>query len=420
MNRPEEKNHFYASVLFLIWPLLAVFSAFKHYKKPWAKNIAWAFIAFFGFTFAIGSASENTDIVRYVAEFKALHKETFSFSKTIDHFIASGEIDILKTLIAVVFSRFTDSQAVLTGVYGIIFGYFFSRNMWYVLERLEGKIKPYTMLLFACFFLAVPIWYINGFRMWTATHIFLFGLLPYLCEGEKKGLWISALAVLVHFSFIVPVSILLGYTFLGPRITLYFGFYIVTFFISEINLELINRYVEAYTPEIFQERTKYYRREEDMEEMQSGAQRSWHILWYTRALGWAVMGYMVILFLQGRELFKSHEGWRNLMSFTLLFFGAANILSLLPSGARFLNIARLIALALITLYIHNIPGKKLTRVYKLVALPAVLFFILVSVRIGLISISATSILGNPIVALYTAGDTMSMNEFLMMVLRNLL
>jgi len=420
MHNPVQKNKVYAGVLFLIWPFMAALAALKHYNKPWAKNVAWAFVAFFGFTFAIGTASQGNDIVRYVAEYQALYNVYFTWDKAIDYFRYSGEIDILRTLIAIVFSRFTDNQAVLTGVYGIIFGYFFSRNMWYVLERLEGRIKLYTVLLFACFFLAVPIWNINGFRMWTATHVFLFGLLPYLFEGKKKGLWVSCSAVLVHFSFVVPISLLIMYSLAGSWLTLYFGMYLFTFFISEIDLEMINRYVENYTPEIFQERTKYYRRESKMESVaETTAQRSWHIVWYGRALGWAVMGYLVLLYVKGREFFAAHKGWRDLFSFTLLFFSAANVLSMLPSGSRYLSVARLIALALITLYIQNVPQKRLSSAYKYAAIPALLLFVLVSLRLGLLAVSATAILGNPLIALFTAGDTMSLNDFLMMVRRML-
>jgi len=417
-HNPVRQNYIYAGVLFLIWPFVAALAALKHYKKPWAKNVAWAFVGFFGFTFAIGAASQGNDIVRYVSEYQALYNVHFTWDKAVDYFQYSGEIDILRTLIAVVFSRFTDSQAVLTGVYGIIFGYFFTRNMWYVLERLEGRIKPYTLILFACFFLAVPIWNINGFRMWTAAHVFLFGILPYLFEGKKKGLLVASASVLVHFSFIVPVSLLIIHSIAGSWLSIYFGVYIFTFFISEIDLGMINRYVETYTPEIFQERTKYYRRESKMDAIaEQAAQRSWHIVWYGRALGWAVMGYLVVLYVKGKDFFADNKGWRDLFSFTLLFFSAANILSMLPSGSRYLTLARLIALALIVLYFQNIPQKRLSSAYKYIAFPALLLFILVSLRLGLLAVSATAILGNPLIAFFTAGDTVPMNDFLMALRR---
>src|SRR5699024_1226601 len=96
--------------------------------------------------------------------------------------------DILRTIIALAVSRFTASQSVLTLVYGIIFGFFFSRNMWFVLERFKGKIRLITILLFCCFFLVIPIWDINGFRFWTAAHIFVYGVLQFLFDEKWRGI----------------------------------------------------------------------------------------------------------------------------------------------------------------------------------------------------------------------------------------
>src|SRR5699024_1023376 len=119
-----------------------------------------------------------------------------------------------------------------------IYGFFFSRNIWYVMERLEGKIRPATILLFSCFCLVMPFWFINGFRMWTAAHIFIYGLLPYLFEGRKSGLVIAVLSILVHYAFIVPVGVLFAYLLLGNRLIIYFLFFVTTFFVSEINIEV--------------------------------------------------------------------------------------------------------------------------------------------------------------------------------------
>src|SRR5699024_3364969 len=195
MEQDNSKNKFYSAILFLIWPFLALISAFKNYRSGWGKNVLWAFIAFYGFSFAIGAESQGSDIVRYVAELQYLHGIPITFSFAVNYFLQSGEIDIVRTIIALVVSRFTGSQAVLTLIYGIIFGYFCSRNMWFVLERFEGRMRPITILLFSCFFLVIPFWDINGFRMWTAAHIFIYGLLPFLFDGKRRGVFIASLSI---------------------------------------------------------------------------------------------------------------------------------------------------------------------------------------------------------------------------------
>src|SRR5699024_4937329 len=112
-----------------------------------------------------------------------------------------------------------------------------------------------------CFILTIPLWNITSFRMWTAAHIFIYGLLPYLYEGQKKGLVIATLSILMHFSFIVPVGVLFAYLLLGNRLTIYFMFFITTFFATEVNIATFNNLIENYAPEIVQERTAGYRGE---------------------------------------------------------------------------------------------------------------------------------------------------------------
>ena len=407
-----DRSGVYSALLFLFWPFLSLATAFRNYQSSWGKNILWAFVAFYGMCFAIGSESQGSDIVRYVAEIESLHAVELSFNGAINYYLQSGEIDIFRTIIALLVSRITDSQAALTFVFGTIFGFFFSRNMWYVLERLQGKLRPITLFIFTCFFLVVPIWYMNGFRMWTAAHIFLYGLLPYLFEGKRQGAIVSSLAILMHFSFLVPVFVLYGYMFAGNRLTIYFIFFLSTFFISEINIEFINTIMENYAPEILQERTESYRVESEAGGGSGGGGPVWYARWYNRALKWAVMGFLVVLYLKGRNFFKENKGWLRFFSFTLLLYGTANILSNIPSGSRYVTVVNLCALALITLYVQNREDDLMMKRFIVLAMPALLLFIVVAFRIGLYSMSATAILGNPIIAFFLSGEHISLNDVL--------
>lgn len=414
MNHIRDKSNFYATFLFVLWPFLAVIAAFKNYRSPWSKNIFWAFCAFFGFTFAIASESQGSDIVRYISSYQALYGVDMSIENAISYFQQSGELDVLRTLIAIVLSRITDSPNSLTLVYGAIFGYFLSRNIWYLMGHLEGKFTPVTIMLLFCFFLVNPIWNLNGFRMWTAAHIFLFGLIPYLLEGRRDLLWVTVLSIMVHFSFLVPVSLFFSYLFLGNRLTLYFGFYLATFFISELDISALNSVVESYAPEILQERTASYRDEERVEmfrEDSTGSGTVWYAVWYKRALSWSIMGFLIILFLKGKTAIEKNKGWLNLYSFTLYYYGIANILSSLPSGGRYITVANLLALAMITIYVQNQPREQTVKRFIFFATPALLLFIVVAVRTGFYGMSVSALIGNPIIALVMI-ENISLNDFL--------
>jgi hypothetical protein len=418
MENLKNKSGYYAAILFLIWPFLAVASAFKNYSSGWGKNILWAFVAFYGFAFAIGAESTNSDINRYVQEVEYLHSIDMSPVEAIEYYEESGEVDVLRTFIAVTVSRFTGSQAVLTLIYGIIFGFFFSRNIWYVLKHLEGQIKPITIVLIVCLFLIIPIWQMNGFRFWTAAHVFIYGILPFLFENKRGRILICFASLLVHFAFLVPVGILLCYLIAGNRLAIYFTFFIATFFISEINLTVLNNVIENYAPEIVQERSSSYRGEDKVEAFREDVESNtvWYAKWYGKALGWSMMGFLAVLFWQGKTFFENNRRWLSLFSFVLLFYGVANLFNSLPSGGRYLAIANLLALALITLYIQNREQDVVMERFVWIATPALLLFIIVAFRVGLYSMSATAVLGNPIIAMFFVGEHISLNDVMKMIL----
>jgi hypothetical protein len=418
LEKHNNKENFYAWILFFVWPFLSVISAFKNYKKPWAKNILWAFIAFYGFTFAIGIENESSDIVRYIDEYQQLHQVEMTLVSSKEYFDNSGEVDVLRTFIAITLSRFTDNASILTLFYGIIFGFFFSRNMWYVLNRFEGSIHPTTILLFICFFLIVPIWDMNGFRMWTAAHIFLYGLMPFVFEKKFKGLWISGLAVLVHFSFIIPVGILIVYAVFGNKLTVYFCFFVITLFLAEINLTSFNNLVEAYAPEMLQERTASYRGEEYVEEFRLGDSQeiAWYAVWYSKILSWAIMLYLSIMYLRHRKDIKQDVNYLSLFCFVLLFYGVANILGTLPSGSRFITVANLCAMVVVVLFIQKNEKVGVLKRSVWLTSPAILLFILVSLRIGIYSTSFFAIIGNPLLSLFVLEGNISLNDFMRSIL----
>lgn len=414
----QNKEGFYALVLFVMWPFLALISAFRNYKSPWAKNVLWAFTAYYGYTFAIGNESAGTDIVVYIEQYQAIHNISFTVSSAWNYFLSSGEVDVLRTLIAIILSRFTDAPSALTLVYGTIYGYFFSRNMWFVLEKLEGKLKYVTILLFLVFFFTVPIWDFNGFRMWTAAHAFVYGTFRYLHDEVRSGLLLCIFSIFIHFSFIVPVGALVAYRLAGAYMTIYFTFFVGTFFISEIDIEFFNSIVESYAPEILQERTQSYRGEDFVELSREDSRNdvNWYVSWHSRLIGWAIVGYIILLYTSFKNEIAASPKWLKVFCFVLLFYGVANLFSSLPSGGRFVSIARMLSLGMIVVFLQNYTFDTKIKIFSLIVAPAIALFIIVKVRIGLLSTSVSAILGNPLIAALFSGENISMNDLLRLIL----
>lgn len=407
----------YHFIYFLLQPFLTLLYYLKNFRKPAGKNVMWLFTIFYAFTFAIGVESQGSDINSYIHDIPLLHAKNLDFSGFLVYHKITGEVDILRNTLAYIISYFTGNGFYLIIVYGAIYGYFYSRNMWYILERLNGKLKIFTRIFLFALFLVVPIWYLNGFRFWTATHVFMFGLFPFLFEKKKKSLiWCFITPILIHYSFLVALVPLIIYLIIGNKLRLFYIIFITSFFISAVNITQVNSIIEEYAPQSWADRSASYRNEKKVERLRTEGKFSDDEVWYVRYSGIAVkysIGIFLLVFYWTfkRKIHENQELFR-LLSFVLLFYGMANILSTIPSGYRFLHVANLLALAFLTLHFQN---NKINRdlVYLANATsPVFLLFIIVGFRLSWYSFSLMTILGNPITALFTFGDNISLNDII--------
>ncbi|MDP2161652.1 MAG: hypothetical protein Q8K02_14300 [Flavobacterium sp.] len=383
---------------------------------PQAKNLMWAFSIFFGMTIGIGKESVGSDIVRYMADVNVLHGLDFNFSTAWDYFKSTGEIDVLRTLLSILVSRFTDNGYYLVIVFGFIFGYFYSRNMWFVLNRMEGKLKWITVLLLFCFFIITPIWKIGGFRFHTAVHVFLYGLLPYLFMGNKKRLiWCFLTPFVFHYSFLIPLFCLLVYLLLGNRLKMYYWFFIVSLFVGQLNLDRLNPIIEKYLPSVLNERSSSYRDTQKVAYYRSddySQEKVWYAKFHKNFLNWPISVFLIVLYWKSREIFETDRNLLRLLSFTFLFYGVAFVMSSIPSGQRFLAPAGLLTISLLVVYIQNSKQEVLMDKMIVFAYPFLAIYLLVSLREAFYYTSLTTVLGNPVFALFTIGDNFSINDLI--------
>lgn len=393
-------------MLYLILPLGSLLLTLKNYRAPWAKNVFWAFCIFYGATFAISEetlkSTEQVDIVRYIAEVKELYPQQLTFQDLGKLYLKNEDIDIFRLAINVAISRFTDESKVVLTIYALIFGFFYSRNIWYILNRIPGKLGLDIILILACLFLVNPIWNLNGFRYYTAMHMFIYGALPYLFEKKKSGIFLAAISILMHFSFVLPVLILMIYSFIPKNATVFFAIYLVSIFTATLNIRAINERLEAIAPERFLERTKNYRSEERVELYREGNLSEQKGVWYAEnyivSLAWIVRVFFLLVFYRGFR-YLNHQKLKPFFVFCLIMGIVANIMATIPSGSRYMVFFMFFALSFLLIYFNGY-GKRLKShtVYTLASLGTILF-IVVSFRIGIYSASINTIVGNIVSAL---------------------
>lgn len=393
------------SVVFALWPFGSLFLSFKHWKTFWAKNLFWLFCVYFGFTFIVDPTGE-ADSARYSQELHDFSQSDLTLSGFRNSFYSSEStyVDIVQPMVTFTVSRFTDDPKILFAVFGLIFGFFYSRNIWYVLSKLQGKISYLLLVFIIVFILLNPIYNINGFRMSTAMHVFLYGTLPYLFDGNKKRLFWSFFSIFFHFSLFLPVVILCFYMVFGNKLNLFFWFFVFAYFFSELNLQFIRDSL-SYLPGIFRTRLESYLGEDYVQTLaESAASSNWYLIYYLKLKSWVLFAFSILVFMKARNILKSRPEFMNLFCFSLIMCGSAKILSSLPSGGRFGVIGNLFMFSFFILFFSEYRKIKFLKELQIISIPVLFLFIVVSIRIGFDYMGLSTIFGNPLSSIIIKND----------------
>lgn len=406
-----EQQKYRALLLTLFFPILGIIYALIHWRETWAKNTFWLGCIYMGFIqiFHVEGTilGEGIDAGRYVLQMQYMYQFAQNFSDISVNFFDGETNDIFGPILQYLVSRFTDNGHIFLGCIAIIFGYFYSRDIWYVLDHLPHTISKSSKIIIAALFLTCPIWLINGFRMWTAVLVFIYGVAPFLLEGKKKKLIWCYLTILIHSSFIVPILILTFYLVLkivipskwsqgNALLICCFSFYLTTLVLHTLDLEKINSSLNDLLPNYYSKRIDSYVSTERSELKQDLMNElSWHVAFFTNLKYWCIQ---ILLVLSTIYIYR-HDKLKKLypyLLFTLLFYGFTNILSNIPSGSRFYVAADTFALSIILLSTNYADDKKSVtyqRIWKICCI-VLLFSLIFKVREGLDLYGITLIFGN--------------------------
>lgn len=408
MQISKNRNSSTAFILTLVFPFGGLVYTLSHWREKWAKNIFWLACIYFGAVLIYWPEGtilgQGSDGGRYVLELMEMYGSNISLSQILGQYqIDQRTMDLYQPLMTYLISRFTDNGHVLFTAFAIVFGFFYSRNIWYILEKLPNRKLGNLFILVSLYFLICPITLINGVRMWTALHVFVYAMMPYLLEGEKSKLWWLLITPLIHFSYLYVVLFAVAYVLLPYQlksrnnILLYvaYAFFIVTLFINSINLDATVGMLTELSPETYENRIEGYVSQEVADrKAQASALNNWYVLGSANILHWSYNLLMITLLPCLKRHFKNNRRLMNLFVFTLLLGGFANIMALIPSGGRFQLLAQMFKVPLILLVAMSVSkNDNFSKVIN-VALILLLIPFVVEFRKLFDYFSITAILGN--------------------------
>ncbi len=408
VNHISHTNKSYIFLVFSFSPLVALIIAIKQYREMWAKNIVWLFSAFYGYSFVIGN--EGSDINRYKVKFLAHHDLQMSVGEYLASLFKIGMYDFIQPFLSFLVSIFTSNFKIYLLVIGAFFGFFLSRNIWSVLNLSKQKPKWYGFLFVLVFSFVYAVWDINVMRFTIATHIFFYGAFKLLIKKNKWGYFFMSLSLLVHFSFAIALAVLLLYQILSKRfVKAYFVFFVISFFISELNFDVIKSQLN-FLPESYIEKSEGYLND-DYKKMRDDKNdnKNFRGKYYQSSLKWAV-GILLTSIYFNRKKIKNNSILENLLAFCLLFVGVFNVFSAIPSMNRFQFVSYLFALALFYTYYNAYIDEKEKKIIYFCT-PLILFYFIVKFRIGFEFTGLLTLLGGPAVAIFKNND-IALIEFL--------
>lgn len=385
---------FYIFIVTLLFPFVGLILSLVQWKKSWAMNMFWLACIYMGAILIYHHEGtmlgEGMDSGRYVLTLINMHNNPYiTFWSVLSLYqIDMNYMDLYQQLITYFVSRFTDNGHVLFAVFAIIFGYFYSRNIWYILDKLPSKKLGIIYVLFGLFFLICPITQINGVRMWTALHVFVYAMLPYLVEKKKSRLWLLFITPLIHFSYLYVgifsiIYVLIPFRFkTNNSLFIYFAIitYIVTLFINSLSLDTVSSMIAEYSPEAYEDRIDLYVNQNLLDRNNTAAAaNNWYLAAGRNISNWSYSIILVLIFPIIRKYFKGNESITNLYIYTMLIGSFANITALIPGGGRFQLLATMFKLSTILLIILNIP-KNMT-VYKISSIFSIILILPLIVEI---------------------------------------
>lgn len=397
MQKKLDSSVGYISFLFL--PMLSLILAIKNYRLPWAKNVVWAFTAFYAYHFS--APNEGSDIYAYIAKFQRYTDQVYTLPDFIKSLYAEGSttLDVIEPLTSYLISQATRDHHFLLLTYGVIFGYFFSRNIWFFLDKTKGNLTLQSFSVLLLLIIQIGIWNLNGFRFWCAAHIFIYAALNLIILKNTKGYIFLLLACLMHLGLILPTFIVLIFRFIRVPLSVLYVFFLFTFFLAELDMEVVRNSISNYAPTFITGKLNSYTSEaytEVVAEKLGGYSIFYQVSKIVRV--GIILFFTSLLFINRKQLTK--DVMYKLFSFYLVLGAVANILSQIPSGNRYLIISDFILYGVFFYFIQNY---KTLKLYKFIIClsPLILIYAIYNFRvIGIHTFNIHHFINNPIISLF--------------------
>ena len=415
----------YLSILMVFLPFIAfLYSVYN------IRNVRYHFIILvFSFLYGYSVYMYSGDILGYNQTYtEMVHLNAGDFGKIIvsgyipdkvtsPSLTVHGQPDIYATSMMFLVSRFTDNSRWFFAIVSLIYTAIFIKFLQEVLKELkwQGNFAQITFLSFLI--LIVPFYVgVTGIRFWTALFLFMLSLMKFIRTKQPKFILLSALSVLVHFSFFIPLAVLVLSLIIkvNRRIATFLIFIAVVFFALTDNSQVLNMVSSSsrfFSESTIESRIEGYSSEDTLAQRQEAeAQGNWYARLRPKIIFYALLAAFLLEYF-GILRWQTNEFLERLNSFYILFVIVVLFTYNFGSMGRFAYIFYLMTFVRYTVIagLSSRNGSSLMLSYALV--PILLLHIAVSFRAGFYTVDPLLAFGNSLSLLLFHSD-ISLSELL--------
>lgn len=374
------------SIIAFVFPFTAFFTSLLFYKKSWSKYLFVFFCTYFGYTFIIPSSKlldSPFDSEFYANVLLDYYNTQISFQNFLNGLftIETSQTDLYQPFVTWILSRFTDNYHILFAIFGFFFGWFYTKILWFILDKINFNFTFFSFALILMVLLLNPLWNINGVRMWTGLEVYLYGVILYFHSSKRTGYFYMILSVIFHFSFIIPIVFFLIYSLIPKKkIEVIFYLYLISLLITNLPIEvLFNSY--HFFPDFIANRIITYT---SYETVINVSEKNQNTSFFIKAALFSIkLVSLIFLMISFKHYKKNHVTLyetKKFLFFILFTFVWTNIFSIVPSGGRFLTFSYIVLLIFVLLNLGNVQFSNNIVKYKNIILPLFFVYIIYSIR----------------------------------------
>lgn len=359
-------SYIISAISSFFFPFFTLIYSFKNHNKKWSKNIFWLSSCFLGLIF-LYNASEQADYSRYAMFFENIRNTIPSYKFIFENSFSVEYSQLFKDpfmpILMYSLSFISTNPQIYFFVFAIIYGFFFSRNLWFLFDKLPAKYNHVVSVLIIFYVLILPIY---GYaRIWLAIHIFLFGAFPYIFNKDKsKIIWIG-ISFFVHYTIMFMIIAVLLYRFIPKRTNILLLIFLGTFLITEIDLPKINTFLSNLFPFISSGLDSYAN--EEYADSYFDKEFSIGIFITTITKKITIISLTIINWFIIKKSKMQIQEVVNLFNFALYIYSISNIIALIPSAGRYIYLSQFFLIAAFILTICYYPTNYKIKKYQYIS-----------------------------------------------------